>query len=191
MPASRDEPEQRPEQASQPAALLQQFVDVVFVKRCTATDALEGTIESEQNDQVRYRDNEQEQCRGRGADHAADLATGGEAVGQRCRRQCDRDRSDQHHRRMAEREEQADCHRSLSLLHQLACDVVDGGDVIGIERVPQPERIGEHGCSDQHRLPRECGERPHPCENIGDDQRGQYGDQPGAKAVAGSIGQYV
>ena len=33
--------------------------------------------------------------------------------------------------------------RALAFLHQLAHDVVDGGDVVGVEGVPQAERVGE------------------------------------------------
>jgi hypothetical protein len=37
---------------------------------------------------------------------------------------------------MAEREEEADAKRALAVIHQLAGGVVDGGDVVGIERMP-------------------------------------------------------
>ena len=49
----------------------------------------------------------------------------------------DGDRGQHHHGRMAEREEEADRDRPLALLHQLARDVVDGGDVIGVDGVAQ------------------------------------------------------
>ena len=35
-----------------------------------------------------------------------------------------------------------DAHRPLAFGHQLARRVVDRGDVVGVERVPQPERVG-------------------------------------------------
>jgi len=37
---------------------------------------------------------------------------------------------------MAQREEQADPDRPLTLLHELARDVVDRRDMIGVDRVP-------------------------------------------------------
>ena len=45
--------------------------------------------------------------------------------------------------RMPEREEQPGRDRLLALLHQLAHDIVDGGDVIGVHGVSQPEHISE------------------------------------------------
>ena len=45
-------------------------------------------------------------------------------------------------RRVPEREEEADAQRPLALAHQLARRVVDRGDVVGVERVAQAERVG-------------------------------------------------
>ena len=53
--------------------------------------------------------------------------------------------------RMAEREEEPDRERLLALLHQLAHDIVDGGDVVGVEGVAQAEHIGENA------VPRSAG----------------------------------
>jgi len=44
---------------------------------------------------------------------------------------------------MAEREVEAHRHRSAALLHEFAGDVVDGGDVIGIDGVARAETVGE------------------------------------------------
>ena len=62
-----------------------------------------------------------------------------------------RDR-ERHHRRMAEREEQADAERPLALLHQLARDIVDGGDVVGVDGMAQAEAVGEQRRAEQQRL---------------------------------------
>src|SRR5204863_7891983 len=43
---------------------------------------------------------------------------------------------------VAEREEEADAERPLALAHQLAGGVVDRADVVGVERVTEPERVG-------------------------------------------------
>ena len=51
--------------------------------------------------------------------------------------------------RMAEREEQADADRALAFLHQLARDVVDGGDMVGVDRMAQPEHVGEQRGAEQ------------------------------------------
>ena len=63
---------------------------------------------------------------------------------------------------MPEREKQADSDRLLALLHELAGDIVDGRDVIGIHGVPKAESIGHHGGPEQHRLPVKGYQRPGP-----------------------------
>ena len=65
-------------------------------------------------------------------------------------------------RRMAEREEEADRDRPLAVLHQLAGDVVDRRDVVGVDRMPQPERVGEKRRAEQHRVARGRRRAPRP-----------------------------
>ena len=57
-----------------------------------------------------------------------------------------------HDGRVAEREEVADAERLLSLVHQLAGGVVDRRDVVGVEGVAQPERVGQHRHADAQAL---------------------------------------
>ncbi len=71
---------------------------------------------------------------------------------------------------MAEREEEADADRALALLHQLAGDIVDGGDVIGVDRVAQAEAVGQQRRAQQHRMVVKGQERPEPGDHIGRDQ---------------------
>ena len=71
---------------------------------------------------------------------------------------------------MTEREEQADRDRTLAFLHQLACHIVDRGDVIGVYGVPQTERIGKEGGADQYRIVVESDQRPDPRQHVGGDQ---------------------
>ena len=71
---------------------------------------------------------------------------------------------------MAEREEQADADRPLALLHQLARDVVDRRDMVGIDRVAKAERVGQERGADQHRIIAERDQRPNPRQNVGGDQ---------------------
>ena len=63
---------------------------------------------------------------------------------------------------VAEREEEADPDRSLAFLHQLAGDVVDGGDVIGIHRMAQPESIGQQRGAEEHGGNAETPPEPRP-----------------------------
>ncbi len=55
---------------------------------------------------------------------------------------------------MPKREEEADGQRPLAVPDQLAGRVVDRGDVVGVERVPHPEGVGEHSGAHAKRLPR-------------------------------------
>jgi hypothetical protein len=105
--------------------------------------ALEEPVHAHQHEEIDDRDANQEEHRHQRADHAADLDQPGEALLQTARSQSNDQRGGKHDRGVAEREEEADCDRPLALLHQLAGDVVDRGDVIRVDRVPQSEAIGD------------------------------------------------
>ncbi len=70
------------------------------------------------------------------------------------------------HRRMTERKEQPHACWSLSLLHQLTRHVVDCGDVVGVNRVPQAEAIGEKRGSQQYGLMVQGRNGPRPGQQI-------------------------
>src|SRR2546421_53578 len=55
-------------------------------------------------------------------------------------------------RRMAQGEEEADTEGALALLEQSPRRVVDCGDVIGVERVPEAEGVGERAEARQRRI---------------------------------------
>ena len=59
---------------------------------------------------------------------------------------------DEHHRRVPKREEEPDAQRPLALVDELAGRVVDGRDVIGVEGVAHPERVGEDPRADAEEL---------------------------------------
>ena len=67
-----------------------------------------------------------------------------------------RTREDEDDGRVPEREEQPDAERPAAVRHELARRVVDRRDVVGVERVAQPERVG--GQPDARR---ERARRPH------------------------------
>jgi hypothetical protein len=93
----------------------------------------------------------------------------------------DQQRQREHDRRVTEGEPEPDAQRALAFLHQLAGRVVDRRDVIGIERMPQPERVGRHPDPDRERarpaeaVPVRCDQRDqcHEAEHVqaGDGQR--------------------
>src|ERR1700733_6257813 len=89
---------------------------------------------------------------------------------------------------MSQSKEEADRDRTLALLHQLARDVVDRGNVVGIDGVTKPEAVGQHGGSDQNRLPRERDESPNPGGQIGKNQQAVDSDNTAAQACQSAIG---
>ena len=60
--------------------------------------------------------------------------------------------AEHHNGRVAEREEKANRDRPLAFLHQLAGDVVDCCDVVGIDGVAQAEAISQQRSAKQHRV---------------------------------------
>src|SRR6266487_308668 len=52
---------------------------------------------------------------------------------------------------MSQREEEPDCRGALVLLHQFASDVIDGRNMICIDRVTQAKGVGQQGRSEQGR----------------------------------------
>ena len=76
--------------------------------------------------------------------------------------QRDADAGEDHDGGVAEREEEAGRDGPLVLLHELADDVVDGGDVVGVHRMADAENIGEKRGAQQRRAVREEKPRPSP-----------------------------
>ena len=62
-------------------------------------------------------------------------------AGERLDAEREQQREREHDRGVAEREPEADGQRPLAVGHQLAGGVVDRRDVVGVEGVPQPERV--------------------------------------------------
>jgi hypothetical protein len=75
---------------------------------------------------------------------------------------------------------------TLAGLHQLTGDVVDGGDVVGVHRMPQAERIGEQARPHQQRIVVKRDESPCPCGHVEQQKRVQPDDflPQGAAALA-------
>jgi hypothetical protein len=67
---------------------------------------------------------------------------------------------------VVEREKEADRGRAPPFLHQLARHIVDRRDMVGIDRMAQPQPIGEEGSAQQHRLRMEQEKRPAPGRKI-------------------------
>ena len=69
---------------------------------------------------------------------------------------------------MAQGKKETDADRPLAILHQFARHVIDGRDMIGIDRVPQTESIRQQCRPKQHRLVTEKGQSPDPNADIRD-----------------------
>ena len=82
----------------------------------------------------------------------------------------------EHDRRVPEREEKADTERLLALLQHEADGVVDRGDVVGVERVPQPEHVRDEAEPDQRRVVRRVVQIQTPADDV---QRGDEPVEPG------------
>ena len=170
MPAARHQAEHGPEQAAEQTALRQQMIEVVLGEGAAAAYVPKGPIDAQQNKQIGGGDEKQKDRRHQRADHAADQLERREAPFESAGRKRDRGGREHDDGRVAEREEQADRNRPLAILHQLARHVVDRRDVVGIDGVAQPERVGEKRGADQHRVIVECDQRPRPRQHIGADQ---------------------
>ena len=92
------------------------------------------------------RDHVEERPRDARPDQAGDRVQGRAVVldrtGQRLDAEREQQREHEDHRRVPEREEEADAERPLALLHELARGVVDGRDVVGVEGVAHAQRVG-------------------------------------------------
>ena len=83
---------------------------------------------------------------------------------------------------MAQREEEANGDRSLATLHQRSGDVVDGGDVVRVDRVAEAEAIGQERGAQQQGLAVEEEEGPGPGAGVGQDEEGIHADEAAAEA---------
>ena len=80
---------------------------------------------------------------------------------------------------MAEREKEADADRAFALLHQLAGDIVDGRDVIGVHGVAQAEAVSQQCRTEQHRFVAKHTQGPRPDADIANGkQRVDTSDSP-------------
>ena len=67
---------------------------------------------------------------------------------------------------MSQGKEKADGYRPLVHLHQLARDIVNGGDVIGINRMAQAKPVDDKSDAKQRGLVPEADEGPYPGTDI-------------------------
>ena len=96
------------------------------------------------------------------------------------------DREQEDDARVAEREEEPHAQRPLAVAHQLARRVVDRADVVGVEGVAHPERVGrdadpdaEDAASQSQVLRRDEAEQQAEADDVeGNDHEGEPGSAP-------------
>ena len=98
----------------------------------------------EEHEQVEDPDEPEERARDARADVAAVILEQRDVGVDRLGRDREAGGEREDDRRVAEREEEPDPERALAFLEELPGRVVDRGDVVGVERVPEAEGVGEH-----------------------------------------------
>jgi len=170
VPRARDGTEDRAKQAGEQPAPGEQGVERIIPNRLAIADPDERRPDAAQDEKIGDADEQQEDRRDHRADGATNVTPGSEAALQSGCRYGDRYGGKHDDGGVAKREEEADGMRCLVLLHQLADDIVDGSDVIGIERVPQSEDVGKQRDAEQRRPIRERDPCPAPGGEIADQQ---------------------
>src|SRR3984957_18301305 len=113
--------------------------------------------DSSQDDDVQQGDEVQESGGHRGADDPTEALVGGVGIDDGPEdglgRDGQSDPDDDDDGRMADGEEEPGSQRTLAIGHQLAGHVVDGRDVVGVERVAHPQRPGRDTQADPDAQP--------------------------------------
>ncbi|MGY4597950.1 pyruvate/2-oxoglutarate dehydrogenase complex dihydrolipoamide acyltransferase (E2) component [Bradyrhizobium sp. GM22.5] len=134
--------EHRAEQPRQQSAAGEQRIKLRGVVDALRARDPERPPQAGEDDQVDGRDHQQEQRRHRRADEAADVLE--QAVAAKAHQaQREQHGRDHNHGGMTKREIETNAARRIAGLHQLAHDVVDGRDVVGIDGVAQAEHPGK------------------------------------------------
>src|SRR6516225_8264509 len=88
---------------------------------------------------------------------------------------------------MAERKKEPHSDGPLALLHQFARDVVNRGDVVRIDRVPQPQAVGDQRRRQQQGIGVKRREGPTPGEQVRGSEDYVEPDYLGSNVVVGVI----
>jgi hypothetical protein len=151
------------------AAWVQQQVEVFFDESATLLDVPERLPDREEDEQIHHRDCEQKRRGHRGADDPANAP--GMIEMQCCRGHRDPRGRQNDDRGVTHRKEEPHGHRPPALLHELARNVVDCSDVIGVHRMAQTEAIRQQRRAEQHGLVPEDQHRPDPNDQIDQQQQ--------------------
>src|SRR6266481_3642079 len=151
LPAMPKQRKERPKQTRQRAAAAQENVEIISRVPASLANGLEALPNSTQYQQIHRRNGEQKGCRGCGRDHTADLR---KTLKARQRAHSERDEScrNQHDRGVPERKEKTVREWPFAVLNQFSGYIVDGGDVICINRMAQSQAVGKYRGAQLHRV---------------------------------------
>ena len=127
----------------QQSSIAQQQIEIFLDVGLARANLDEGSADGTQNDQVHGRNPKKKNCGKQRADQSADFpdrihsccsANGGPG---------NRNGSHQNDGGMSQGKHEPDGDRPLAFLHQLAGHIVDGGNMVGIHRMPKAKTVGQ------------------------------------------------
>ena len=144
VPGLRDEAKElADEEPVHEAAIEEALLEPLSVVGAAA-HLLEDAQDVEQDEQVEDADDPEERARDARPDVATPVLEARDARVDRLGGEREGEREAEDDRRVSEREEEAHAERPLLVLQHLPRGVVDRRDVVGVERVPQSERVRQH-----------------------------------------------
>ena len=183
MPAAADHGENGAKDAGEKATIVEEEVEILVDVGLAAADAPEGGVDGVEDEEVNDRDAEKEERRDAGADDTADGAVVVEVFLQAEGEGGEAERSENDDGGVAEGEHESDGDGALALLHELAGDVVDGGNVVGVDSVAQAEGVREEGGAEQDGIVVEGENGPEPGGSVEEEKKAVNADDLAADVV--------
>ncbi len=186
VPTAADHRENGAKDAGEKATIVEEEVEILVDVGLAAADAPEGGVDGVKDEEVDDRDAEKEERRDAGADHSTDGAVVVEVFLQAEGEGGEAERAENDDGGVAEGEHESDGDGALALLHELAGDVVDGGDVVGVDGVAEAEAVGEQRGTEQEGVVAEGDGGPEPGAGIEDEEEAVDADDFAAK-ISGCV----
>ena len=188
VPAAADHAEDGAEESSEEAATAEEDVEVFVDVGLAATNGFEGAEDGAEDDEVRDGDGEEKEGGDEGADETTDFAGAIDVVVQGEGAGGDGDGAEDDDGGVAEGKHEAHGDGALALLHQLAGDVVDGGDVVGVDGMAEAEAVGEEGGAEKDGETVKGDDCPEPRTDVEGQEEDIDGDDL-RSGVAGLVGE--
>jgi hypothetical protein len=127
---------------------------------------LECPVNASENYHIDQGDSDQEKHRDSGAEYPANILQKLEMLFRRGSSPVCNQRGNDDNCRMSESEVQTHRYWPLSVLHQLASNVIDRRNVVGIDRVPKTKCISKNRSTEKHRFIMKRDNRPNPSAKV-------------------------